>query len=73
MEKQWVNMWAELCDSTEADDENSYVYDGPKVDERIKELEERNAILTAQLAAAEEQLKQIYQIIYDTKSGLGIK
>lgn len=61
MEKQWVNKWAELCDSAEADDENSYVYDGPETDERIKELEAENARLRQQRDAANAQLDFILE------------
>lgn len=63
MEKQWVNKWAELCDSTEADDENSYMYDGPEVDERIKELEVENARLRQQLNSANSQIQILNRVI----------
>jgi hypothetical protein len=56
MEKEWVNKWAELCDSTEADDEFSYVYDGPEVDKRIEKLEADNARLRQQRDAANAQI-----------------
>lgn len=44
-----------------------------RAEERIKELEAENASLNKLVSEQDAQLKQIYQIIYDTKQELGIK